>query len=1767
MAERMLWGELGWATKRGDVEMVKTLLNQGANQKAVGWCGAPPLCIAAHNGHLAVVNVLLDRGADKEAATENGRTPLYMAAEKGHLEVVDVLLDQGASKEAPNKDGWTPLFIASQNGHLEVINALLDRGADKEAATKDGWTPLLTAAENNHLEVVDVLLDRGANTEAATKHGWTPLFTASHKHLPEVVNMLLDRGANKDAATEDGWTPLFVASQNGHLEVINALLDREADKEAATKDGWTPLLTAAYNGHLEVVNVLLDRGADKEATTDNGWTPLYMAAESGHLEVVKMLLDRVANKEAPNKDGWTPLFIASQNGHLEVVNALLGRGADKEAATKDGWTPLLTAAYNGHFEVVNVLLDRGADKEAATDNGWTPLLIAACNGHSDVVNVLLDQGADKEAAMKRGAAQLWMAAENGDLEMMDVPLDLGPNEEAIAQNGATPLYMAAQNGHSKMVKMLLDRGANTEAAAEEGWTPLVIAARNGHVEVVSVLLDRKANIEAATRNGDTPLLVAARNGHTRVVDVLFATGANLEAAARRFGEKLVFAAAELGHHELIGGLLDNGAKTEVMSRDGATPLYVAAQNGHLEVVNVLLGQGANAEAATRSGQSLEHSAALNDTSERASIPSFSDIDLVLGQFWELGWVWEGKPEAVAVSGQRPLHGAALNGHLEIVNVLLTQECNPEAENEDGETPLFLAAKNGHVEIVNVLLQQGCKPEVENDNGETPLLMAAGSGHLEVVNVLLAQGARATGIRHDGATALYVAAQNGHLEVVKMLWNQARKSEAAASEDATSSLIAAARNGHLEVVQELLRNGVNAEGTSKNGFTALHHAAEKGHVGVASLLLESGAGIDVENDDRDTPMALAAKEGQPDVVLLLMERQARFTIPSKQQSASLSPSFSTTRWTTPLHILVRHGADSLFKKTVERLLLPRSANEDVNLLQDSRLVELLLAKDGEGDVAVDLLEARLEKLPSLAAAFQVLCTPISRTLLERSPIPVVRIHLCGPGGSGKTLLRYQLLEDVDGVQSLTSKGIIETRTRSVNVCPATLTGVSEVEYEMHERTVSAQLFDHGGQQEFHVTYRKLLGQPLSIYIVVLPVCPNGIPLSDAEDETYILEPTTADTTERDLRHWLSMLSTLAHSVAHQVVVAVNVFEGTDSTNVDRHVRAVRNVLREYVSWAGVVRDEEGDAKNPKESMHPSRMLTQLQLVEKEPVVLNCMSSSEWKEASDQGGGSLFAHVCRAWDALQAMERTHGVEVTMPKLCSDLITNIPKLRDSQQKVEIASDAREVVKKTIRGVYESLTKGAINSLFTYAERCGEVLLVSSEVGSEKRRESATAPMSEGLVIWDPGWFFSKVLGELFQPSIWNRDGGRPVNMNRSDVKHILLRTPMSDVTCEIKDPARVDCILDIILGLLHDIQLCAVVHVEEQPSEEDEVWFPLFLNSPDYELFPDTNIRAPKRRKLSDHAIDHCSPKKTLCNTFRILAEGDWKNGRYHGHLMSIRDLRAGTSRSRSDSSKIDWRIVLPGSFERFMARVFQAYHPGSVGGPRVSMAPNLVQVQWKSSARHDRRCAHVQCQMLFDEKHLKIACMIWVWTSNNDAASHLLEDQHMNVNSRSGESQRLDPTLQVVGQFASWMKEASSDETSKLQWNEYTLEDDAFLATGKEILQLSNNFLAYEGMELMDLDHSRDEEATSLGEHGSDLVLNSAKVADLWKRLQSFEAQLGCIRDEIQCQNGATEEKKSSTQGDRIHDSVLEPLAYCEDDFEDQIEIGRGGFGMVYRAKHR
>lgn len=132
-------------------------------QRAAGW------------GNIEVVTSLLDSGADIHSSNESGWTALHYASDHGIPSIVRLLLDRGADSEAEDEDGKTPLMLASHNGY----KGSFDRT----------WSPVLPGK----IKVVQLLLERGANVHAQDKEGRFVFDYAVRGGSTEILQMLIDQ--------------------------------------------------------------------------------------------------------------------------------------------------------------------------------------------------------------------------------------------------------------------------------------------------------------------------------------------------------------------------------------------------------------------------------------------------------------------------------------------------------------------------------------------------------------------------------------------------------------------------------------------------------------------------------------------------------------------------------------------------------------------------------------------------------------------------------------------------------------------------------------------------------------------------------------------------------------------------------------------------------------------------------------------------------------------------------------------------------------------------------------------------------------------------------------------------------------------------------------------------------------------------------------------------------------------------------------------------------------------------------------------------------------------------------------------------------------------------------------------------------------------------------------------------------------------------------------------------------------------------------------
>lgn len=152
------------ASRIGDINTVKQLLENGANVNAIDGNNLTALNIASEANHTDIVELLIEKGAELNKA-------MMLACMNGHIKTVRFLIDKHIDLNVKavvsiagggRMSGITFLHGAAVKGFTDIVVLLLDKGADVNAKANDGTTALMVASQYRHAEVVELLKRYGA---------------------------------------------------------------------------------------------------------------------------------------------------------------------------------------------------------------------------------------------------------------------------------------------------------------------------------------------------------------------------------------------------------------------------------------------------------------------------------------------------------------------------------------------------------------------------------------------------------------------------------------------------------------------------------------------------------------------------------------------------------------------------------------------------------------------------------------------------------------------------------------------------------------------------------------------------------------------------------------------------------------------------------------------------------------------------------------------------------------------------------------------------------------------------------------------------------------------------------------------------------------------------------------------------------------------------------------------------------------------------------------------------------------------------------------------------------------------------------------------------------------------------------------------------------------------------------------------------------------------------------------------------------------------
>ena len=147
------------------VRILVSLGNANVNQKADDsyLCSKQtPLHLACTKGQLDMVKYLVENGADLYHTDKNNSTSLMIASNRGHQGIVQYLLSlddiSNHLLNAVNKEGSTALHEAAGSGRWNIVKLLLEQYDAKIVKNNHGYTPLTEAGINHREDLVNYFI-------------------------------------------------------------------------------------------------------------------------------------------------------------------------------------------------------------------------------------------------------------------------------------------------------------------------------------------------------------------------------------------------------------------------------------------------------------------------------------------------------------------------------------------------------------------------------------------------------------------------------------------------------------------------------------------------------------------------------------------------------------------------------------------------------------------------------------------------------------------------------------------------------------------------------------------------------------------------------------------------------------------------------------------------------------------------------------------------------------------------------------------------------------------------------------------------------------------------------------------------------------------------------------------------------------------------------------------------------------------------------------------------------------------------------------------------------------------------------------------------------------------------------------------------------------------------------------------------------------------------------------------------------------------------
>ncbi|RSM07661.1 hypothetical protein CDV31_008554 [Fusarium ambrosium] len=545
-------------------------------------------------------------------------------------------------------------------------------------------------------------------------------------------------------------------------------------------------------------------------------------------------------------------------GHKRIVKLLLESGVTFFPRGGSYESVLQADAFHGHIDTVEILLDAGAD-DSTGGHSKDALHTAIEGGHADIVILLLTRGfAHRPCDRLRGREQ-WPARSSGPRDLLreaspdrvareDVEYDEGEDLEAVMP--LTDLEAIFEADQHPWARDQMAKPNEQKSDSFKYINALDSAVRSGHESVVDLILGQVDALDLGDHPVEKAAVVAVKQGHFSILQLL-----------------LKHLATRIPITDCLKSLFEAARLSKTPESLGAEQVFAIASQYCTSIeLDKFRAETFTMARRYEASDDLTRGSVAQGIRSACTNGNLDELLTIIGS----KHVGQLKPEQLV----KELHRCAMCGHSSLFKSLFEFLFNSGCLDDMAKVSdscLVGAAANGHLDIIKLLISLRETTPFSDMTIRGALVNACGRGHAHVVQYLVRD--MSANVNEPAIDCLVGLLAEFPFEVD--IWRPSRSS----SKDTGSSLPT------ISPLQAALRGFTPAScGYTRNGNMQRNIKPQPDLNQIVKMLLDLGANANELGGQQMYPIQAAADFCPPSVAKQLIEASVDVNLAVGEDSA-------------------------------------------------------------------------------------------------------------------------------------------------------------------------------------------------------------------------------------------------------------------------------------------------------------------------------------------------------------------------------------------------------------------------------------------------------------------------------------------------------------------------------------------------------------------------------------------------------------------------------------------------------------------------------------------------------------------------------------------------------------------------------------------------------------------------------------------------------------------------------------------------------------------